>query len=101
MVVMWNLYKAKEKTGSIFHEPALLMFLLMDNIGTAIFHDLNFLIASNGVKKIRKAVVKQLGYVRSDLAIIKELSANSSLSLLSRQEYLQLLVINEIYRQQE
>ncbi|MFX3660970.1 MAG: IS5 family transposase [Ectobacillus sp.] len=55
-----------------------------------------------GAKKIRKAVGKQLGYVRRDLAIIRELSASgSSLSRLGKAEYRQLLVISELFRQQE
>lgn len=54
-----------------------------------------------GAKKIRKAVGKQLGYVRRDLAIIEELSKNSSLSGLGRKEHRDLLVISELYRQQE
>jgi IS5 family transposase len=54
-----------------------------------------------GAKKIRKAVGKQLGYVRRDLGIIEELMSHSSLSLLSKQKYRQLLVIQELFRQQE
>lgn len=54
-----------------------------------------------GAKKIRKAVGKQLRYVKRDLAIIEELSQSMSLSLLGRKEYRELLVISELYRQQE
>ncbi|WP_179234586.1 IS5 family transposase [Heyndrickxia coagulans] len=53
-----------------------------------------------GARKIRKAVGKQLGYVKRDLEIIKNLVSQSSLSLLSKDEYRQLLVIHELYRQQ-
>ncbi|MEZ0117793.1 UNVERIFIED_ORG: IS5 family transposase [Heyndrickxia coagulans] len=53
-----------------------------------------------GARKIRKAVGKQLGYVKRDLAIIENLVTQSSLSLLSKDEYRQLLVIHELYRQQ-
>lgn len=54
-----------------------------------------------GAKKIRKAVGKQLRYVKRDLAIIEELSKRMSLSLLGRKEYRELLVISELYRQQD
>lgn len=53
-----------------------------------------------GARKIRKAVGKQLGYVKRDLEIIGNLVTQSSLSLLSKDEYRQLLVIHELYRQQ-
>ncbi|NCG68097.1 IS5 family transposase [Bacillus coagulans] len=53
-----------------------------------------------GARKIRKAVGKQLGYVKRDLKIIENLLTQSSLSLLSKDEYRQLLVIHELYRQQ-
>lgn len=52
-------------------------------------------------KKIRKAVGKQLGYVARDLRIISELKEQSSLTLLTKLEYKQLLVISELYRQQQ
>ena len=51
-------------------------------------------------KKIRKAVGKQLGYVARDLKIISVLKEQSKLSLLTKQEYKQLFVISELYRQQ-
>ncbi|WP_374723542.1 IS5 family transposase [Calidifontibacillus erzurumensis] len=54
-----------------------------------------------GARKIRKAVGKQLRYVGRDLRIIEELKEHGGLSLLSRQEYRQLLVIHELYRQQD
>jgi IS5 family transposase len=53
-----------------------------------------------GVWKIRKAVGKQLGYVKWNLEIIGNLITQSSLSLLSKDEYRQLLVIHELYCQQ-
>ncbi|WP_276210579.1 IS5 family transposase [Heyndrickxia coagulans] len=53
-----------------------------------------------GARKIRKAVGKQLGYVKRNLEIIGNLISQSSLSLLSKDEYRQLLVIHELYRQQ-
>ncbi|WMM91319.1 transposase, partial [Heyndrickxia coagulans] len=53
-----------------------------------------------GARKIRKAVGKQLGYVKRNLEIIGNLLTQSSLSLLSKDEYRQLLVIHELYRQQ-
>src|SRR5690625_2457824 len=49
---------------------------------------------------MRKAVGKQLGYVGRDLKAIENLKRNSSLSLLTKQEYRQLFVISELYRQQ-
>lgn len=51
-------------------------------------------------KVIRKAVGQQLRYVRRDLKIIKQMSSKSSLTLLNRRQYRNLLVSNEIYRQQ-
>ncbi len=54
-----------------------------------------------GAKKIRKTVGKQLRYVRRDLQIIEDLWVQNPLSLLSKQEYRQLLVIQELYRQQD
>lgn len=54
-----------------------------------------------GAKKIRKAIGKQLGYVVRDLKLITTLNARSSLSLLTRQAYDDLLVIGALYRQQQ
>ncbi len=53
-----------------------------------------------GRKMIRKAVRKQLGYLTRNLAQIKALTANGQLSLLSKWQYKNLLVIHELYRQQ-
>ena len=52
-------------------------------------------------KKMRKAIGKQLRYVKRNLEIVQQLTAESSLSLLSKHEYRQLLVIQELYRQQK
>ncbi len=54
-----------------------------------------------GARKMRKAVGKQLRYVKRDLRVIEELESHSPLSLLSKQEYRELLIIQELYRQQE
>jgi len=53
------------------------------------------------VKAVQRAIGKQLRYVRRDLEHIEELGKRSSLSLLSRKEYRDLLVIGEVYRQQK
>ena len=52
-------------------------------------------------KVIRKAIRKQLGYVRRNLAHIQTLSQTVSLSVLKRNLYRALLVIGELYRQQK
>ena len=52
-------------------------------------------------RTIRRALGKQLRYVRRNLRNIKELSTKVSLSTLSRRDYKELLVIAELYRQQE
>lgn len=57
-----------------------------------------------GRRAIRKAVRKQLGYLRRNLTYIKQLLQNpaaGSLSGLSRRLYKLLLVCQEVYRQQE
>lgn len=53
-------------------------------------------------KKIRKAIKKQLGYLKRNLAAIKDMveTREPGLSLLSKRHYKLLLVINEVYRQQ-
>jgi IS5 family transposase len=53
-----------------------------------------------GPKVIRKAIRRQLGYVGRNLAIIAELAKEHPLKLLSRKAYRDLLVIQELYRQQ-
>jgi len=53
-------------------------------------------------KLIRKGIRQQLGYVRRNLAHIDELiDLGASLSQLSRHQYRLLLVIHEVFRQQE
>jgi len=54
-----------------------------------------------GGKELHKAVGKQLRYLRRDLGHIEGLVNKSSLQLLSRREYRNLLVIGEVYRQQK
>jgi len=51
-------------------------------------------------KTIRKAIGQQLRYVKRDLHMIEKLKEHSPLTLLNKQEYKQLLVISELYRQQ-
>ena len=51
-------------------------------------------------KKIRKAIRRQLGYVRRNLSTIEVLSETLSLSVLSHTQYRKLLVVSEVYRQQ-
>jgi IS5 family transposase len=51
--------------------------------------------------ELRKAIGKQLRYVRRDLQHIETLSEKSGLGFLSRKQYRDLLVIGEVYRQQE
>jgi len=52
-------------------------------------------------RMIRKAIRKQLGYLKRDLEHINILSADVSLACLSRIQYSWLLVIHEVYRQQK
>lgn len=52
-------------------------------------------------KEIRKGIGKQLRYLRRDLKHIKSLIQRSSLAILSKKEYRDLLVIHELYRQQK
>jgi len=51
--------------------------------------------------KRRKALRKQLGYLRRNLKSIDKLSRQSSLTTLTRRQYKNLLVIHEVYRQQK
>lgn len=52
-------------------------------------------------KKIRRAIRKQLGYLRRNLAHIdKLLATGASLTVLNRQQYRTLLVISEVFQQQ-
>ncbi len=51
--------------------------------------------------KRRKAIRKQLGYLRRNLKTIEKQSRQSSLTALTRRQYKNLLVIHEVYRQQK
>ena len=51
-------------------------------------------------KDISKAISKQLRYIKRDIKIIEILARTSSLTLLSKQQYKNLLVAQEIFRQQ-
>ncbi|MDY6967017.1 MAG: IS5/IS1182 family transposase, partial [Halobacteriota archaeon] len=51
--------------------------------------------------EIRKSKGKQLRYISRDLRHIDKLLSKSSLSLLSKKQHRDLLVINELYRQQQ
>jgi len=51
--------------------------------------------------KRRKLVRKQIGYVERNLKTIKKLVKESSLTLLSRSQYKDLLVVSELLRQQK
>lgn len=51
-------------------------------------------------KTIRRAIKKQLGYVGRDLRIIEKLMEHPPLTVLSKRQYRQLLIISELYRQQ-
>jgi len=52
-------------------------------------------------RAIRRAIGKQLRYLRRNLRNIKELSTKVPLSELSRRQYKDLLAIHELYRQQD
>jgi len=53
-------------------------------------------------KTLKKAIKRQLGYVRRDINHIENLiRGGAKLSALTKQEYRNLLVINELYRQQK
>jgi IS5 family transposase len=51
--------------------------------------------------KRRKAIRKQLGYLKRNLKTIDKLSLQSSLTALNRRQYKNLLVIHEVLRQQQ
>ena len=53
-----------------------------------------------GHKKIRKAIGKQLRYLKRNLQNIEKMTQEGLLRYLSRREYRNLLVIQELYRQQ-
>ena len=52
-------------------------------------------------KEIRKAVGKQLRYIKRDLGYIEKMAKEDGLKQLSRRGYKNLLVVQEVYRQQE
>jgi len=52
------------------------------------------------IRKIRKGIGQQLRYLRRDLRLVEQLSAHTPLTVLSRKEYKNLLVIQELVRQQ-
>jgi transposase, IS5 family len=54
-----------------------------------------------GARQIRKAIGQQLRYLKRDLQIIETMAADGLLALLSKREYRNLLVIHELYRQQD
>ena len=51
-------------------------------------------------KKLRKGLRSQLGYIRRNLKSIETLSRQTGLSILSHRQYHDLLVIGEVFRQQ-
>jgi IS5 family transposase len=51
-------------------------------------------------KKVRKAIRKQLNYVERDLKHLEKLASQGGLDQLSKKQYSELLVIQELYRQQ-
>jgi len=51
--------------------------------------------------KMRKALRKQLGYLKRNLKTIDKLSEHTPLTILKRRHYKNLLVIHEVYRQQK
>ena len=51
--------------------------------------------------RLRKGLRKQLSYVRRNLSHIKKLAEKPSLSALSKKQYRDVLVISELYRQQQ
>lgn len=53
------------------------------------------------LKAIRKAISKQLGFLRRNLAIIDVMASKGWLIYLSKRQYGLLLVINEVFRQQQ
>ena len=52
-------------------------------------------------RKIRKGIGQQLRYVTRDLRLIEQLSMHTPLTVLSRKDYKNLLVIQELVRQQK
>ncbi len=54
-----------------------------------------------GKKEIRKAIRKQLGFVRRNLHHIQKLSQKTTLAMLEKKQLRDLVVIKELYRQQQ
>ena len=54
-----------------------------------------------GKSKLRKAIRGQLGYLRRNLKSIDQLSKAVELTVLSRKQYRELLIISEVHRQQQ
>jgi len=54
-----------------------------------------------GGMKLRKALRQQLGFLRRNLSSIEKLSEADQLTILNRRQYRDLLVISELYRQQQ
>ena len=54
-----------------------------------------------GPRKLRKAIGQQLRFIKRNLKHIDKLKEQSGLNLLSRRQYKDLLVIQELYRQQQ
>lgn len=52
-------------------------------------------------RTMKKAVGRQLRFVARDLRIVTELAATGGLTRLSRRQYKELLIIQELYRQQQ
>ena len=53
-----------------------------------------------GQKKLRKAIGKQLKFIARDLRIIEQLADITPLTVLNKRQYKNLLVVQELYRQQ-
>jgi IS5 family transposase len=54
-----------------------------------------------GVRKIRKAIGQQLRYLRRNLVAIEQMASMGRLKYLGRRRYRLLLVVQELYRQQQ
>jgi hypothetical protein len=54
-----------------------------------------------GGMKLRKSLRQQLGFLRRNLSSIEKLSEAGQLTILNRRQYRDLLVISELYRQQQ
>ena len=80
--------KGKQKKPRTYRKKARKEFLIADS--KKLSHD-----------KRRKAIRKQLGYLKRNLETIDKLSFQSSLTALTRRQYKNLLVIHEVYRQQQ